>query len=57
MSVDVAAASLSCSLNASFEALPAWHGMKGRGTNKAIDRAALDEPMVLSAMRRFYPEP
>jgi hypothetical protein len=48
---------LCCSLNAGFEALAAWHGMKGRGANNAIDRAALDEPMVRTAMRRFYPQP
>jgi hypothetical protein len=48
---------LCCSLNAGFEALAAWHGMKGRGTNNAIDRAAIEEPMVRMAMQRFYPQP
>lgn len=48
---------LCCSLNAGFETLAAWHGMKGRGVNNVIDRAALDEPMVRTAMRRFYPQP
>jgi hypothetical protein len=31
--------------------------MKGRGTNNAIDRAALEEPMVRMAMQRFYLRP
>ena len=48
---------LCCSLNAGFEALAAWHGMKGRGPDNPIDRAALEEPMVRTAMQRFYPQP
>lgn len=45
------------SLNASFEALAAYHGWKGRGQGNAIDRASMADPMIRAAMRRFYTEP
>jgi hypothetical protein len=42
------------SLNASFEALAAYHGWKGRGPGNAIDRASMADPMIRAAMLRFY---
>ncbi len=44
------------SLNASFEALAAYHGWQGRGAKNAIDRASMADPMIRAAMRRFYGE-
>ena len=45
------------SLNASFEALAAYHGWKPRRTAaNRIDVAALSDPLMRQAAARFYPQ-
>ncbi|BCU77082.1 hypothetical protein [Luteolibacter sp. LG18] len=45
---------LQCSLNASFETLAAYHAWKRPAGQDVVDRASRADPMIRTAMARFY---